>query len=577
MIAPPPLKSPFKFLEAYTAQDKNRFFGREAEEQRLVELIFRSQLMLVYGQSGTGKSSLVQCGLAKMMAPADYFPVIIRRRANLPASIRATLGSLLDKPADSDVVSLVTQLSRYALRPVYLMFDQFEELFISGDRAEQTEFFDILKALYQSSASLKLLLVMREEYIAYLYPYEDLLPNLFDFRLRLEPMSEKNLHAVIVGTCRVAGIQLTDEGQTVKFIIDNNQSTRNQFQLPYLQVYLDRLWRTVMAGREASDTAPIVFDPPLVERVGKIEDVLAQFVDDQEQFISNQLAEADRPAVKSILEALVTYDGTRRECTAATLVTETGCPPALVSQIGTALEAARIVQVDGNTYELAHDSLAKVIDRGRSTEQRQINDILKRLKEAYQEYAANKNANDLLLSQRRLSEIGLYETTIRTELARTTPDGPAMQQFVTDSGTFLEQQRQAELAEQQRKNTRLRLTIAGISALLLLAVIAGVYAFIAREKAVNAEAEAKKQTQKAQASLNFVFLQKAKEAQSTGLRYNEYNEPQLAEKAFREASVLLTDSITYDEHHQPLFPKKEAVHDFDQLKQNLATQTRKSR
>ena len=141
MFAPSPTKSPFKFLDAYTAQDKDRFFGRELEQQRLIELLFRSRLMMVYGQSGTGKSSLVQCGLTKVMSPADYFPVLIRRRTNLITSLQTAVGSLIDKPDDTDVLDLVAQLSRYVMRPVYLIFDQFEELFISGDQAEQTVFF----------------------------------------------------------------------------------------------------------------------------------------------------------------------------------------------------------------------------------------------------------------------------------------------------------------------------------------------------------------------------------------------------------------------------------------------------
>lgn len=556
-------KSPFKFLDAYTAQDKDRFFGREAEQQRLVELIFRSRLMVVYGQSGTGKSSLVQCGLANVMSSADYFPVMVRRRTNLLTALQNTLNGLLDKTDDPDIVGMATQLARYSMRPVYLIFDQFEELFISGDQAEQTQFFAVLKALYQSSASIKLLLVMREEYIAYLYPHEDNLPTIFDFRLRLEPMSKRNLHAVITGTCRVANIHITDEEETVEQIINNNQSQKNPFQLPYLQVYLDRLWRTVRARRSPGDLQPIVFDAALVSQLGKIEDVLAQFVDEQEHLISSELPQEDRPAVKTFLEALVTYEGTRRECKADVLATETGYIPALIKQIGEALEAARIVQFEDGTYELAHDSLAKVIDSGRSTEQRQINDILKRLREAHRDYISNNKADDLLLPQRRLAEMGLYETAIRQELARSTTEKGSIEQFIAESTNFLDRKRQAELDEQRKKNNRLKLTIAGVSVLLVGAVIAGVYAYGQQKQAQAAEQQAK-------AALNFVFLQRAKSAQSTGLRYQDYEEDSLAQKSFSEALSLLG---TLPE--KPDFPSEEktADADFDQLKKNLNRHT----
>ncbi|MBC7569089.1 MAG: ATP-binding protein [Spirosoma sp.] len=581
MLAPSPTKSPFKFLDAYTAQDKDRFFGREPEQQRLIELLFRSRLMLVYGQSGTGKSSLVQCGLTKVMSPSDYFPVLIRRRANLLVSLQNAVGSLLERPDETDVLALVTQLSRYVMRPVYLIFDQFEEIFISGDLSEQTAFFDLLKALYESSASVKLLLVMREDYIAYLYPYEDSLPNLFDFRLRLEPMSEKNLQAVIVGTCRAADIHISDEEQTVQLIIDNNKSPKNPFQLPYLQVYLDRLWRTVQAGRATYETSPVIFDPALVLGVGKIDDVLTQFVDDQVQEISGQFSEDERPVVKGILEALVTYEGTRRECSVAMLATETGFNTALIRQAGTALEASRILQCEDWVYELAHDSLAKVIDKGRSTEQRQLNDILQRLNEAWREYVGNNKANDLLLPGRRLAEIQLYETALQTELDRSNADAAAIWQFVQDSGTFIEKERQAELYEQRKKNNRLRLTIAGISVLLVLAVIAMVYAFEQRKVAIQAERKAEESAylstlaaKRAQAALNLVTLQQAGVAQSTGLRYLDYQELELALASFLTADTLLRELTD-----KPDFPvnDRQSVAVFQRLKQELPRYIAQSR
>lgn len=563
MIATPPpvhkpvTKSPFKFLDAYTAQDKDCFFGRELEQQRLVELIFRSKLLLIYGQSGTGKSSLVQCGLASVMPSTDYFPLVVRRRSNFIKSLQVSLNTLLDHNDETDPIDALNRLSGYLMRPVYLIFDQFEEIFISGDRPEQIQFFELLKALYASPGQFKLLLVMREEYIAYLYPFEDNLPTLFDFRLRLEPMSEKNLRAVIVGTCEVAGIRINDPDQTVPAIIATNQSSKNPFQLPYLQVYLDRLWRKAINNQNVQ---PIIFSPELVSQVGKIDDVLAQFVTEQSEEISDKLADDEKPAVKATLEALVTYEGTRRECTVDMLINETGYRPALIHQIGEALEAARLVQFEDGSYELAHDSLARVIDQGRSTEQRQINDILKRLKEAYQEYVVNHGAQDLLLPQRRLAEIGLYEIAIRTELERSAPNGAGILQFITASISYLEQKRLAEVDEQRRKNNRLRLTIAGVTGLLILAVIAMGFA-------LKQKSDADKAKEQAEAALNSVTLQRAKAAYSKGLQYAEYNEPNLAKKSFGEATNLINQLPP-----APNFPndeQQEARRNLAQLKAKL--------
>ena len=323
-------------------------------------------------------------------------------------------------------------------------------------------------------------------------------------------------------------------------------------------MYLDRLWRTVQANHPPDETAPVVFDQALVHRVGKIDDVLTLFVDDQIKEIGGQFSEADKPAIKRILETFVTYEGTRREGTLSTLATETGFNVVLIRQIADALETSRILQCDEGSYELAHDSLAKVIDKGRSTEQRQINDILERLKEAWQEYIETKKPNDLLLPQRRLAEIQLYETAIHTELSRTNAE--AIWQFVIDSGAFLEKERQAELDEQRKKTNRLRLTIAGVSVLLVMAIIAMIFAFWQQIVAQDA-------ADKAQSALNLVTLQRASAAQATGLRYRDYDEPELARNAFIKA-----DSLLRGLPDNPIFPDNNtgSVETLQRLKDQLS-------
>ena len=58
------MKSPFKFLDSFTKEDRNIFFGRDKEIEELYQKVFESKILLMYGISGTGKSSLIYCGLA---------------------------------------------------------------------------------------------------------------------------------------------------------------------------------------------------------------------------------------------------------------------------------------------------------------------------------------------------------------------------------------------------------------------------------------------------------------------------------------------------------------------------------
>ena len=58
------MQSPFKFLDSYEKSDKEQFFGRNKEIAQLYNALHTSNLMLLYGASGTGKTSLINCGLA---------------------------------------------------------------------------------------------------------------------------------------------------------------------------------------------------------------------------------------------------------------------------------------------------------------------------------------------------------------------------------------------------------------------------------------------------------------------------------------------------------------------------------
>ena len=55
--------SPYQGLKRFNFKDRDRFFGRDKLIARLFEAVNRSNLSLVFGASGSGKSSLVRAGL----------------------------------------------------------------------------------------------------------------------------------------------------------------------------------------------------------------------------------------------------------------------------------------------------------------------------------------------------------------------------------------------------------------------------------------------------------------------------------------------------------------------------------
>ena len=84
-----PTVSPFKLLQAYDKDDTRIYFGRENETLQLSEALMRSKFLLLYGASGTGKTSLIQCGLPGMFSPRDWLPIFVRRGSDFVESLRA--------------------------------------------------------------------------------------------------------------------------------------------------------------------------------------------------------------------------------------------------------------------------------------------------------------------------------------------------------------------------------------------------------------------------------------------------------------------------------------------------------
>ena len=238
------MKSPFKFLDSYDKSDSNIFFGRDDEIEKLYEMVFHTNLILLYGQSGTGKTSIIKCGLSNKFLDTDWYDMYVRRRDNLNKSLRRSIEQAAETPIEPDMSIKDAIYSLYLdyMKPIYLIFDQFEEIFILGSEEEQDIFFQSIKELVEEEVPVTVILSMREEYIALLYKYEQIMPQLFNKRIRIEPMSYTNLRQVVTGTCEAFDIEIEEKEKTVTQII-KNISDGQSVQLSYLQVYLDKLFK----------------------------------------------------------------------------------------------------------------------------------------------------------------------------------------------------------------------------------------------------------------------------------------------------------------------------------------------
>jgi len=79
-------ESPWLGLRSFSEQTQQYFFGRDAELQELLERVVHKPLTILFGQSGLGKTSLIQAGLLPNLSEARLVPVRIRLRYDNEAS-----------------------------------------------------------------------------------------------------------------------------------------------------------------------------------------------------------------------------------------------------------------------------------------------------------------------------------------------------------------------------------------------------------------------------------------------------------------------------------------------------------
>lgn len=521
------MKSPFKFLDSFHFEDKKVFFGRDQEIELLYDLIFKSRLILVYGQSGTGKTSLVQCGLGKKFDDTDWFPFLIRRNDNILDSLKESLAAPIGGKLRKDsIIESVKYIFKNYLRPVYLIFDQLEELFIIGTDEERKAFIQQTKEILDAELPCKIIWVMREEYIAELYHFEKIIPTLFDRRLRVEPMSSTNVKEVITGSCKEFNIELEHPEQNSDQIIDQISGGKSGIPLPYLQVYLDSLWqtdfyRTYPQGWEAEEHPDqefpaLEFTSAEISSLGSIENVLESFL--RQQIVKIQIdltsIHPDTPydSVRQVLDIFVTEDGTKRPITyfrdeqkKISLSEEwqervAGFPYQDILQN---LEQARILRFSDSQIELAHDSLADLIDRERSSEQRQLNQAKQRISSAYREFQETGE----YLSAKQLNSLGEFIPRLALD--------QELEEFIYDSKVDIhrkeeekeaQRQREIELLENKAKNQRRYFYLSiGFVGVLMLGILVGLYLWVeaenVREKNKNTLAELIKQEEEARSNI----------------------------------------------------------------------------
>jgi hypothetical protein len=227
-------ENPWPGLVPFTEAQHALFFGRDSEAQELVQRVERKLITVLFGQSGLGKSSLLQAGVFPRLRSAGYLPVYFRLDHNLSAAppaeqlkaliARATAeAGTWTRPGSATAGETLWEFFHHRddrlcaadgkfLTPV-LVLDQFEELFTLGAAGDETrarvqgflaEMADLVEnrppaafearleagtadveAFDFTRSDYRILLSLREDYLPHLEGLKAAMPSVMQNRQRL--------------------------------------------------------------------------------------------------------------------------------------------------------------------------------------------------------------------------------------------------------------------------------------------------------------------------------------------------------------------------------------------------------
>jgi WD40 repeat protein/tRNA A-37 threonylcarbamoyl transferase component Bud32 len=456
---------PFKGLASFEPVDADYFFGRERLVAELVARLVGAGFLGIVGPSGSGKSSVLRAGLLPALA-AGVLPgsegwrrLLVRPGERPLNELRRVLVSGADDPLAEALEGLP------AHGRLLLAVDQLEELFTAcPSYGERAAFADALARAATDPLGRALVVVaLRADFYGRFAAYPGLAELLGANQVLVSPLSASELRRVVELPAARVGLRVDPE--LADELVEDVEGEPGA--LPLLSTALLELWQkrqdnalTLAAYRES----------------GGVHGAVARLAEGT----YSRIPDERKPIARAIMLRLVgeseAHEPVRRRAPLAELDLERD---RWLADVLATLADSRLVTVGEGSVEVAHEALLR--EWPRLSEWIEEDSEGRRLRRHITEAATEWNATDRdpseLYRGARLAAALDWSTEHAFEL------NELEREFVIESRDASEQ----EAKRARRTNRRLRVLLAGVGVLLVVAVVGGVLAAIQRGQARDAE------------------------------------------------------------------------------------------
>lgn len=405
-----PNGSLFIGLESYSEAQSNLFFGRDKEIDNLTSLIKSNTLTIVFGRSGTGKTSLLNAGVFPRLRKDYFLPFRIRLEfkddsPDLVTQIRNILKSEIDKygfKVESYPDSKTTLWEYFHSEPLWksitpiMIFDQFEEIFTLAKKSnhfgttELENFWEELADLIENSIpeklkkeflnekeqihynykeqKVKIVFAFREEYLPEFESISVKIPSIKSSRFRLMPLNGNQAFDVITKTWK-NDINEKEAHKIVSFLINEEVENKNYDLIEIEPSLLSQVCTYIDKERISQGQSKISSD--FLDRYPKeriLHSIYNEVLDESNHAVlgaSPDLSKSQRPVNDFLEDKLITDEGYRTKYS-LNEIDKTLLPGIDV------LKLKYFVRDDGKSIELTHDVLAPIIKDDREKRRKAI-------------------------------------------------------------------------------------------------------------------------------------------------------------------------------------------------------------
>ncbi|WP_462249979.1 nSTAND1 domain-containing NTPase [Ekhidna sp.] len=579
------LINPFPGLRPFGIEESHLFFGREGQSDEVLVKLSENKFVAILGASGSGKSSLMYCGLIPtlyggfMTEAGSNWRIVVTRPGGGPIDnlaeallikdkefsnlgdedklIRKTIISTVLRSSSLGLVEVVRQLKADDFQNVLILVDQFEELFryrklesATSDLDESSAFVNLLlEAIHQYDEPVYIALTMRSDFIGECAQFPDLTQMINDSHYLIPQMTRDQKRTAIEGPVAVGGGKIAPR-LTQQLLNDVGD---NPDQLPILQHALMRTWSYWTENRKIGE--PI--DLRHYNSIGTLREALSQHANEAFDSLSKREKEICEVMFKALTERGSENQGIRRPTKLATIAAIAGVNEDEVARVverfrepgrsllmppfGVRLESETVI-------DISHESLMRIWVRLKRwlDEESKAAEMYLKLSEAAERYQEGKAG----LWQMPDLQLALnWREENRPTLVWGQRYNPAFERTMvfleTSEKAYLTEQRNKEIL-QKRQVKRMRTTAVVLAIAVLVSLSFLIYSFIKADEADKAriEAEAQKneavRLQKEADKLKEDALASAAEAKRQEAAALEQRD--LAEEATKRAEVNLAEA-----------------------------------